>query len=168
MPPASWTMYIPLIVGFGAVVLASIGQVILERFRSSHQRKREAAYLRRAMIEELRTHREMIDESVTQEQIENPGDGELMIPINRFMPIFDRLFDKLGVLESDEVATVFRAYANLNLMPKSLSAIGRVKEDSFSSWLIIPAVHIAVAHNMNVQIIQKIDAAISCLEKRVT
>lgn len=109
----------------------------------------------------------MINESLTEEQIQNPGDGELMIPINRFMPIFDKLFDRLGVMEPDEVATVFRAYANLDLMPKSLAAVGRIKEDTFSSWLIIPAVHIAVVYNMNVQIIQKIDAAISCLEKRV-
>ena len=54
-----WAVYQPLIVGLGAVVLATAGNTLLEWYRQNLQDRRDARAIRRAFAEELRTHRRM-------------------------------------------------------------------------------------------------------------
>lgn len=158
-----WTIYQPLIVGLGAVILATLGNVLLEWYREHLARKREAITIRRALIEELRAHREMFADSVSEEQRKNPGGGQLLIPIHDFTPIFDKLVDRIGALEADEISAIFGAYTHLKLSPKNLAVIGKVEQTDFSTWVAVDAKFMPVVDNMSKGIVAKIDAALEQL-----
>lgn len=87
-----------LLVAFGVVVLTTIGNTLLEWYRQHHNHTREAKILRCAFLQELRTHREMIANSISGEQREEKT-GHILVPVDHFMPVYDHMVGKIGLLE---------------------------------------------------------------------
>ena len=161
---ASWIVYQPLIVGLGAVVVATIGNTLLEWFRHTIRQRREAQTVRVAVAEELRVHREMYKNSISQDQ-RNEDSGHFLIPIDRFMPVYDALIGKLGLLRPQEAKVVLRAYSNIILIPKNLRIMGRVHSDNFASFVEVPVIYKHVLINMNERLVEVIDEALAALDR---
>lgn len=91
---ATWIVYQPLIVGLGAVVLATIGNTLLEWFRQHLTNKHRATALRRALLEELRVFQESLD--LNLERTHNPyEDGSFLIPVSERYRVYD---NSIGIL----------------------------------------------------------------------
>jgi hypothetical protein len=159
---ATWLVYQPLIVGLGAVVVATIGQTALEWYRQHSAQSRRATIIRRAFLEELRVHRSIIAGALTEEQKKEPG-SSFLIPIDKFYPIYDNMIHDVGVLRSDEVAAIIKAYSNLILIPKNFAVMGKIQKDDFASFAIIDAKYLGVLESMNNMLLGILDEAISCL-----
>ena len=162
---ATWLIYQPLIVGLGAVILASLGNTALEWYRHHLQETREARTLRRAFLQELQTQRRMFARAMTRDQ-KDETDGTFMVPVDRFLPVYDQLIGKIGVLEPAEVGAVLEAYAFIELSPKNLGLIGQVHKNEFATFINVDVRYAEVLANMNDNIVETIDAAISELSKR--
>jgi hypothetical protein len=160
-------IYQPLIVGLGAVALGTLGNTLLEWFRRSLHDRREAQTIRTAFSEELRVHRNMYSQALTGEQREETN-GSLLIPIDRFMPVYDNLIGKVGLLRPKEAAAVLRAYSHMILVPKGLFVLGKVHRDEYASYLEVAVKYSDVVNNMNNAIVGVIDEALKalgCVEK---
>ncbi len=161
---ATWIIYQPLIVGLGAVVVATIGQTLLEWYRQNLTDSRRAATVRRAFLEELRAHRAIIAGSLTDEQRKDPG-GSFLIPIDRFYPVYDNMIQDIGFMRPEEVAAVIKAYSNLILIPKNFAVMGQIKKDDFASFALIDSKYLNVLEAMNNTLLTVLDEAITCLAR---
>jgi hypothetical protein len=108
----------------------------------------------------------MIAGSITVEQMDKPGDS-ILIPMDRFYPIYDHMIGEIGFLDPHEIQVILRAYSNLFLLPKNLSILGRPQKDELSSWMIVPAEHLPVIANMNETLLRVLDEAIACLSAEI-
>jgi hypothetical protein len=158
----SLQIYQPLIVGLGAVVLATLGNTLLEWFRRSLHDRREANTVRTAFAEELRVHRLMYSQAMTSEQ-RAETEGAFLVPIDRFMPMYDNIIGKVGLLKPAEAAAVLRAYSNLILIPKNLFVMGKMHRDEFASYAEVPVKYAEVLNGMNTTLIGVIDEALEAL-----
>lgn len=161
---ASWTIYQPLIVGLGAVVVATLGNTLLEWYRQHLRHMKEAQILRCAFLQELRTQRAMIANSMSPDQREEKKGG-FMIPLDAFMPVYDNMIGKIGVLEPAEVSGILEAYSYLLLVPKNLALLGQLRRDEYSSWMYVDVQYADLLSKMNDKIIGAIDPAINELSK---
>lgn len=155
-------IYTPILIAFGVVVLTTFGNTLLEWYRRHLHDAREANIIRRAFIEEMRIHRKMYAGAMTPEQEANPQES-FLIPADTFMPVFENMIGKIGLLKADEVAAVLRAYSNILLVPKNLGVMGKLRKDEFSTWLEVPSKYTDVLRGMNDQLVAELDAAIACL-----
>lgn len=121
-----WIIYQPLIVGLGAVVLATFGNTILEWFRQSLSQRHQSKTLRRALAEELRHAKDTAETNRirAKEPIE---DGEFIIPLQETYRVYDHNIGSLGLLRSDEIAAVINAYAMLHAQVEVLSVMGHLQ-----------------------------------------
>lgn len=152
-------VYQPLIVGLGAVVLATAGNTALEWYRQNLQDRRQAGAVRRAFAEELRAHRRMFAAAMSDEQ-RAELEGSFMVPIDRFQPVYDNMIGKIGLLAPDEAGAVLKAYSYIILSPKNLFLIGRVHRDDFASFIEVPVKYKAVLHKLNATMVEVIDDAL--------
>lgn len=155
--------YIPLIVGFGAVILATLGNTALEWFRRNLNDRREAGALRTAFAEELRVQRTFYANAMSKEQRAETK-GHFLVPIDRFMPVYDALIGKVGLLKPNEAAAVLKAYSNIILIPKNLFVMGRLIRDDFASYAEVPVKYAEVLANMNQSLVEVIDEALGALD----
>ena len=118
-----WTVYQPLIVGLGAVVLATIGNTMLEWFKQSLSDRSVAKSLRKALIEELRLARDTAAINFTRSN-EIAENGSFIIPIQESFQIYDQNIANIGKLRSDEISAVVKAYAILHSKVETLSIMG--------------------------------------------
>jgi len=159
---ATWIIYQPLIVGLGAVVLATIGQTALEWYRQHSTHSRRAAIVRGAFLEELKVHRGMLANAISAEQKGDPG-ASFLIPIDRFYPVYDNMIQDVGFLNPAEVAAVIKAYSNLILIPKNFAVMGQIKKDEFASFAIVDSKYLDVLVDMNDRLVKIVDEAIASL-----
>jgi len=123
---AEWVIYQPLIVGLGAVVLATFGNTLLEWFRQSLSRRHASVTLRRALAEELRHAMETA--KVNKIRSGDPiQDGSFIIPLQEKYRIYDENIGSLGLLRSDEIAAVISAYAMLYAQIEVVSVMGQLQ-----------------------------------------
>jgi hypothetical protein len=116
-------VYQPLIVGLGAVVLASLGSTAVEWFKHGMTARHAAETLRRGLIEELRLARD--NANVTAEGAAEPEEGgSFLIPVATEYPIYDANISSLGKLEPAEVSAVVRAYGMLRAQVETLAVVG--------------------------------------------
>ena len=162
----SWLIYQPLIVGLGAVVIATLGNTLLEWYRHHLRHSRETATLRSAFLQELRTQRAMVTNSLNKDQREEK-EGAFVIPVDDFMPVYHHMIGRIGVLEPDEVSSVLEAYSYLILAPKNLGLIGHLRKDEFSSFMVVGVEHVASLLALNEKLAAVLDNAIRVLSQRM-
>lgn len=159
---STWTIYQPLIVGLGAVVLATFGNTLLEWFRQSLQDRREARVVRRAFSEELRAHRRNLSEAFPDTKPVSP-DENLVVPFDRFLPVYDNLIGKIGILRPGEVAALLNAYSYIILVPKNLLLIGRAHRDEQGTFVEVPGKYAFVLRSHYKEQVRVIDEALKAL-----
>ncbi|MGA9580939.1 MAG: hypothetical protein WBR13_03085 [Allosphingosinicella sp.] len=164
---ATWLVYQPIIVGLGAVVVATIGQTLLEWYRQRSTHSRRAATVRRAFAEELRVDRSFIEGAISEDQ-KNESGGSFLIPLDKHFPVYDNMIGDVGYLEPDEVAAVIKAYSNLLLIPKNFALMGQIKQDAFASFAIVDSKYIDVLISMNQGLLEVVDEAIVILDPRLS
>ena len=162
-PSVTWVVYQPLVVGLGAVILATAGNTVLEWYRQTLQDRRQAATIRRAFAEELRTHRKMYDSALSAEQ-RTETTGSLLVPVDTFLPIYDNMIGKIGLLAPAEVGAILKAYSNIILSPKNLIIIGRIERDEFASFVAVPVKYAAIIESMHRKLVEVIDEALALLD----
>lgn len=163
MQNAGWLIYQPLLVGLGAVVLASIGNTLVEWCRQSWQHERRARVLRTAFAEELRAQRRYFDNAMSKEQREETT-GSFLIPTDNFTPALDHMIGDIGFLRPREVASIIKAYSQILLAPKNLALLGTRHKDEYSGWIEVPVQYRDVLISMNEGIVEAIDEALAILE----
>lgn len=121
----NWAVYQPLIVGLGAVVLATLGNTAIEWFKQSHGERRAATALRRALLEELR----YIGRTFEGNAVKASGspDQSFVIPIQQKFPVYELGLDRLGLLRPSEIAAVVAAYSALQSQTEIYCLMGQVK-----------------------------------------
>jgi len=119
------SVYQPLIVGLGAVVLATVGNTALEWFKQSHSQRRSATALRRALLEELRYVGRTYEGNVVKAS-GAPGQS-FVIPIQQKFPVYELGLDRLGLLRPSEIASVVAAYSALQSQADVYCLMGQVK-----------------------------------------
>lgn len=165
MTSSLWVVYQPLIVGLGAVVLATAGNTLLEWYRQTLQDRRETNALRRAFAEELRAHRRMYSGAMTDEQ-RAETEGSFMVPIDQFMPVYENMIGKVGLLPAQEIEAILKAYSFLVLTPKNLMLMGQIHENQFASFVQVPVHYQAALEAMNTQMVAVIDTALHTLRSQ--
>jgi hypothetical protein len=120
---SGWIIYQPLIVGFGAVVLALIGNTLLEWVKQRWTNDHAAETLRRALVEELRQARNSGAVNLERKAEPQPG-GSFLIPVPEKYPIYEANISNLGLLRPAEVSAVVRAYGMLQAQIETYAAIG--------------------------------------------
>ena len=122
---STWTIYQPLIVGLGAVVLATVGNTLLEWFKQSISDKSLANSLRKALIEELRMASETASVNFTRTSKVEQG-GSFIIPIQERYHFYEANISNIGKLRSDQISAVVKAYGILYSKIETLSVIGSI------------------------------------------
>lgn len=128
MPTPAWTVYQPLIVGLGAVVLGLVANTLLEWFRHSLSVGHRKAGTRRALLAELRIARATAENNAENASPTDPNKSMIMLmPIREQYPAFDWAKDSLGLLSQDEIYAVFKAYDHLRSWPEIVALVGRLE-----------------------------------------
>lgn len=116
-------IYQPLIIAFGVVVLAAIGNTTVEWYRQGSANKHAATVLRRALLEELRLARDTAQ--LNSSRTDSPAEGgSFIVPVWEQYRIYDANITQLGRLRAAEVSAVVRAYAMLRAQIEALAVIG--------------------------------------------
>jgi hypothetical protein len=121
-----WIIYQPLIVGLGAVVLATFGNTLLEWFRQSLSNRHAAASLRRGLTEELRFSLETARANKKRADQPEKG-GSFLIPLQEAYPLYDNNVSALGLLRPAEIAAAVNAYATLKSQIEVFAVMGRLQ-----------------------------------------
>jgi hypothetical protein len=116
-------IYQPLIIAFGVVVLAALGNTALEWYRQTSSNRHAAVVLRRALLEELRLARDTAQLNSTRTDSSAQG-GSFIVPVWEQYRIYDANITQLGRLRAAEVSAVVRAYAMLRAQIEALAVIG--------------------------------------------
>lgn len=116
MEAQGWLIYQPLIVGLGAVVIAAIGNTLVEWVRHILAERKEAIVLRRSLLLELGLVALYVKGAV--KSLVNSGDGKISFP--KQFPTLDLAMPSLGRLPHQEGHIVSRAYGNLLMLMEVL------------------------------------------------
>lgn len=138
--------------GLGAVVLATLGNTLLEWFKQSHADTRSAVALRRGILEELKHIKSTAD--INASRAADAGNASFLIPIQENFPMYDHGISKIGLLKPSEIGTVVAAYASLKAQTEVYCLMGIVERHesgvliaqingSFSSILSGQAKHLS-------------------------
>jgi len=107
--------WVPLITGLGAVVLATIGNSLIEwlKHRLSDARARRVA--RRILLTDLELQQRRVQGSLelVVDVGEELGGTGYSIPVRESFPYLELVGKDLGLLNEEEVAAVIEAYAHL-------------------------------------------------------
>jgi hypothetical protein len=122
------------ILGFVGVMATLAFNARLARRAEDRKITHEARALRTALVEERKVQRDALMHAAdTSKQTDAPtklGRNDALTPLHRWSDIFDKSIDKLGLLRSDEVATILDAYLPLKeLTPKIRLLETRVPPD---------------------------------------
>lgn len=163
--PATWIVYQPLIVGLGAVMLATIGNTLLEWFRQHLTNKHKATALRRALLEELRVFHESLE--LNLERTERPHeDGSFLIPVSERFSVYDSSIREIGMLDPAEVSAVTRAYAYLHAQTETFSVIGTFnRSEAGVLHAVVSSKYAKMLSEHNRQLNEIVGAAIRKLER---
>lgn len=112
-----WVIYQPLIVGLGAVVLATLGNSAVEWVRHYLAERREIVVLRRTLLLEL----EMISRQLHYgiESLKDLSNDGLITVAQRF-PILERACERLGILPWHECDPVGQAVTSVRILTDML------------------------------------------------
>jgi hypothetical protein len=160
-----WTVYQPLIVGLGAVVLATIGNTLLEWFKQVLLDRATAKSLRKALLEELRFARDTAEINVKRcSEVEE--NGSFIIPIQERFQIYDQNIANIGKLKSDEISAVVKAYAMLHSKVETLSIMGTLHRiENCVVHAVVDAKWATVLKKQSEGVESDLSAAIEILER---
>ena len=162
----TWLLYQPLIVGLGAVVLATLGNTLLEWFRQHLSNRHASAALRRALVEELRLAKETADLNSKRSAKPEPG-GSILVPVAERYRVYDENVSKIGLLRPDEVSAVTRAYAYLQAQTETLCVIGQFhRPGGVVLQAVVDSKWAFVLEENNRHLSKVLSAAIDALERR--
>jgi hypothetical protein len=163
----SWTVYQPLMVGLGAVTIATIGNTFLEWWKQQLSDDRTGRLVRKALIQELRAAKRTAEGGIESCNLELGSDEGFMIPIAEHYPIYEQFLKDLGCLEDREIGPVVDAYAHLKAIPEWLVFTGRFIR--VESWLHVHVerAHVTTVGGINAKVLRKVDDALSALESPV-
>jgi len=138
--PSLLTVYQPLIVGLGAVVLGLIANTILEWFRQTIAANHKRAVLRRALVAELEfalgtakvNFRSLTDDPPLPNQF-------LQMPVREVYPAYERALNDLGLLSKDEISPIIDAYEYLLAWPEIILMIGKLERVEGRLFASVPA-----------------------------
>jgi len=165
---ATWIVYQPLIVGLGAVVLATIGNTLLEWFRQRLANKHRATALRRALLEELRVLQESIESNFERTSNLSEG-GSFLIPVTEGYRVYDSSIAEIGILEPAEVSAVTKAYAYLHAQRETFSVMGTFnRSEAGVLHAVVSSTYAQILSGHNRQLNDIVGAAIKQMERRTS
>ena len=120
---------ITVALGFVGVIVTLLVNASLERRQWGRERAARSDALRLALAEELRLFEDVLKERHDMiAQAERDTTSGLLIPLFHTTDIFENSIDSLGLLRSDQIAAVLRAYLSVRQMPEKLSRLGRTHD----------------------------------------
>jgi len=129
--------------GFVGVIITLIVNSALDRRQRGRERAARSDALRRALAEELRLFEDVLKDRLDMiAEAERDSSGGLLVPLTHTTDIFDNSVDSLGLLRSDQVAAVLRAYLYVRQMPEKLSLFSRTHDPRGER----PLVHVGSEH----------------------
>lgn len=166
-PAISWAVYLPLIVTILAVALGFVANTALEAIKASAQHAHTAQTIRRVLLEELRAVLEAMRRATEQTSKHEDG-GFFVVPIPERLPFYEANVANLGVLESDEVVLVARAYSYIKAMPEFLIHVGTLQR-SYDIVLaaLVPSAEAERLGRIATKLRDSIEPAVMLLEERV-
>ena len=156
-------IYQPLIVGFGAVILTVLGNLILEATRQTRSDKRLAQMIRVMLLEELRVHERSFSSAVDRTSEKSGGDGAYLIPISERFPAYELMLKDLALLNEREVAAVVEAYSYLNALPEFMFPIGTFHRSEGRLYALVGGEFQDALLGISKNVLQKVSAAIGAL-----
>lgn len=160
-----WTIYQPLIVGLGAVVLGLIANTLLEWFKQRLARENDARALRAALTAELTAN---IQNTADRMNIKNVvGDANkakmMMVPLGSHTQVYDASISKLGLLTPAEITSVIKAYDYMVNAPKNFAFLGKICGDDFYRWAEVSSAYTNTLSGMDETTSKLIACALSDL-----
>jgi hypothetical protein len=88
--------------------------------RDEHERsvQHERALITRALLAELKRNRQSLAEN--RSKLKEGHEGDLAIPRRTLTEVFDRLFERVSHLNSEELADVLQAYSTIKAVPERI------------------------------------------------
>jgi hypothetical protein len=153
-----------LIIAFGVVVLAAIGNTVAEWYRQFTANKHAAMVLRRGLLEELRLAKETAE--INSKRTDRPDQGgSFIVPVWEEYRIYDANITHLGRLRGPEVSAIVRAYAMLRAQVETLAVIGTFhRPEGVILQAIVDAKWASVLANLNRDVARAVADAIDVLE----
>ena len=107
--------WVPLITGLGAVVLATIGNSLIEWLKHCLSDARARRVARRILLTDLELQQRRVKGSLelVVDVGEDLGGTGYSIPVRESFPYLELVGKDLGLLDEEEVAAVIEAYAHL-------------------------------------------------------
>jgi hypothetical protein len=104
-----------LITGLGAVVLATLGNSVIEWLKAHLSDMRGRRISRRILLTDLQLHEQRVKGSLDMVSIvgADAGGTGYSIPVRESFPYLEMVGKDLGLLNEDEVSAVINAYAHL-------------------------------------------------------
>lgn len=107
------------------MVLATVGNTLLEWFKQGLSDRSLAQSVRKALIEELRMASETASVNFTRTSKVEEG-GSFIIPIQERFHFYEENISNIGKLRSDQISAVVKAYGILYSKVETLSVIGSI------------------------------------------
>jgi len=162
----AWTIYAPIIVAFGVVVLTTFGNTILEWYRQGLTRRHAAETLRRVLIEELRQAKETADLNSKRSDDSDEG-GSLLIPVGSY-PFYEANILQLGLLTPTQVSAVVHAYGMLRAETETLAVLGTFHQKGPILQAVVDGTWGKILAQNKQDLSLALEAAIDALEGRRT
>jgi hypothetical protein len=151
--------------GFTGVVITLITNARLDRKQHTRQVEHERTALKAALSAELSIIRDTFIDRI--EMIaEAPETQGMLVPVDTMTDVYSRIFDRIGLLSSEQVNFVMRAYLLVRQMPDRLRLIeGPAFQPSHETGYIrINRQDVGDVRRMHENFLGDLERAISALE----
>jgi len=151
--------------GFIGVIITLIVNAFLERRQRGRERAARSDALRLALSEELRLFEDVIKDRLDMiAEAERGLSGGLLVPLTHTTDIFESSIGDLGLLRSDQVAAVLRAYS-ISANAGKVSLLGRVHDPRGEP----PLVHVGSEHFRAMKVVhEQIRKEVSAARRALT
>lgn len=151
------------VVGFAGVIMTLVVNAWIARRRDEALRTHEKDTLVRALSAELRAYRRVMVASRTENSsMVSPADGELLIPANSVLPVFDANVGRLGLLDGSQVGPVLDAYTTLREFDRRLVLFSNPSQSGLYRGVSTDGK--AAVEQLLASMVPKLDRAIAALE----
>ena len=151
--------------GFLGIIITLFVNASLERRQHGRETAARSDALRLALAEELRLFEDVLKDRLHMiAEAERDESGGLLIPLTHATDVFESSIGSLGLLRSDQVAAVLRAYLYVRQMPEKLSLLGRVHDPRGEQLLVhVGTKHFRAIKTLHENIRKEVSVAIRAL-----
>jgi hypothetical protein len=152
--------------GFAGVILTLFVNAYLARKARRDSVNHDRSLIRIALLEELKIIESAFKSRVeTIKAAEADGSIGILMPLATMTNVYDRLLDKLGLLNSAQIPKVMAAYLAVQQLPERLMLIRRSRQEERPGFVEVDSAVFASVKEMHSNYLRVISDAVVTLEE---